>query len=226
MKTIVLTGVTRGLGRAMCEKFVELGHSVAGCGRRKSELQRLQKEFKPPHKFSELDIRDDARVKKWAKDILGESGVPDIVINNAGLINENAPLWEVSAQEFQDVVDVNLCGMANVIRHFTPAMIEKGSGVFVNFSSTWGRSTSPEVAPYCCTKWGVEGLTQAFAQELPGSMCAVALNPGIIHTDMLESCFSDGASHYESPEEWAERAVPFILKLNARQNGQAVSVPG
>ena len=84
------------------------------------------------------------------------------------------------------------------------------SGVIVNFSSGWGRSTDAEVAPYCATKWAIEGLTQAFAQELPSGMAAVALNPGIINTDMLQSCFGGSASGYPSPGGMGQkrRALP------------------
>jgi len=97
--------------------------------------------------------------------------------------------------------------------------------VVVNFSSGWGRATAAEVAPYCATKWAIEGLTQAFAQELPPGMAAVPLNPGIIDTDMLRSCFGEDAGSYLSPEEWAEKAVPFLLKLGAKDNGKALTVP-
>src|SRR5208283_3871533 len=161
----------------------------------------------------------------WAKRILKSHGTPDLVLNNAGLINRNARLWEIGAQEFSDVVDVNLKGTANVIRHFVPAMVKNKSGVIVNFSSGWGRSTAAEVAPYCATKWAIEGLTQALAQELPPGLATVPLNPGIINTDMLRSCFGGSASSYPTPPEWAKIAVPFLLKLGASDNGRSLTVP-
>jgi NAD(P)-dependent dehydrogenase (short-subunit alcohol dehydrogenase family) len=95
----------------------------------------------------------------------------------------------------------------------------------VNFSSGWGRSTAPEVAPYCATKWGVEGLTRALAQELPAGLAAVALNPGIIDTDMLRRTFGSSASAYPDPAIWAVKAVPFLEKLGPRDNGQALTAP-
>ena len=113
-----------------------------------------------------------------------------------------------------------------MIRHFVPAMISAGSGVVVNFSSGWGRSTSPDVAPYCATKWAIEGLTQALADELPSGMAAVPLNPGVIHTDMLDSCFGASAASYPSPETWAKRAVPFILGITTKDSGQPLTVTG
>ena len=99
------------------------------------------------------------------------------------------------------------------------------TGVIVNFSSTWGRSTSAKVAPYCASKWAVEGLTRALADEMPPGMAAVPLNPGIIDTDMLRCCFGDSASAYPSAPQWAKRAVPFLLQLGPRDNGQALTVP-
>ncbi len=123
------------------------------------------------------------------------------------------------------MIDVNLKGVANVIRHFVPAMIKRGSGVIVNFSSGWGRSTDAEVAPYCATKWAIEGLTRALAQELPAGLAAIALNPGIINTDMLRSCFGSSAAAYPTAAQWAKKAAPFLLSLNAEHNGQPLTAP-
>jgi NAD(P)-dependent dehydrogenase (short-subunit alcohol dehydrogenase family) len=224
-KTILITGVSRGLGRAMTEEFIRLDHTVLGCGRSPDEITRLQKQFGSPHNFAVVDVANDGAVAAWAKRILKSHGAPDLVLNNAGFINRNAPLWKIGAAEFSQVIDVNLKGTANVIRHFVPAMVKNQSGVIVNFSSGWGRSTDAEVAPYCATKWAIEGLTQALAQELPPGMAAVPLNPGIINTDMLRSCFGSSASSYPTAEEWAKIAVPFLLKLSALDNGRPLTVP-
>ena len=114
-----------------------------------------------------VDVASDGQVKAWAQELLANYSPPDLLINNAALVNNLAPLWEVSSEEFSQVIDVNIKGTANVIRHFVPAMIARKSGIVVNFSSGWGRSTSPEVAPYCASKWAIEGLTRSLAQELP-----------------------------------------------------------
>lgn len=224
-RRVVITGVTRGCGRAMAEEFIRLGHTVAGCGRSQELIAILQQLHAQAHDFSVVDVASDREVAAWSKRVLATHGVPDLLLNNAAIINRNAPLWEVSAQDFSDVVDVNLKGVANVIRQFVPAMIKQGRGVIVNFSSGWGRSTDAEVSPYCATKWAIEGLTRALAQELPAGLAAIPLNPGIIHTEMLQSCFGAAASGYPDAVRWAQTAVPFLLEIGPAQNGKPLTAP-
>ncbi|MBI3409223.1 MAG: SDR family oxidoreductase [Planctomycetes bacterium] len=217
---IVLTGVTRGLGLAMVEKFIELGHTVLGCGRTRDAIDNLRKRFRPPNDFAAVDVAQESQVEPWAARLLSSNGAPDLLINNAAIINQNAPLWQVPADEFDRLIDVNVKGVANVIRHFLPAMVARKSGVVVNFTSGWGRTVAADVAPYCASKWAVEGLTLALAEELPRPMAAVPLDPGVIDTDMLRSCFGGTASRYPSPAKWVEKAAPFILAFNSRDNGK------
>ena len=221
---VVVTGATRGLGRAMVSRLIAAGHTVAGCGRSTQAVAELDAEYAGSHRFDTVDVSDDGQVREWAGSMIRQLGPPDLLLNNAASINSNANLWEVPVEEFDTVVDVNIKGVANVIRHFVPAMIARGSGIIVNFSSGWGRSASAEVAPYCATKWAIEGLTQAMAQELPPRMAAVPLNPGIINTDMLQSCFGSSAGHYPDADEWSRFAVPYILSISPSQNGQPLSV--
>ncbi len=221
---IVVTGATRGLGRAMVEGFIADGHTMIGCGRSVQHVETLRSVFGKPHQFSVVDVGDNASVAAWASEALAD-GPPDLLVNNAALINANAPLWEVGADEFDGMMRVNVNGVANMIRHFVPPMIEAGRGVVVNFSSGWGRSVASEVAPYCGSKWAIEGLTRALAEDLPPGLAAVPLNPGVINTDMLQSCFASGASSFPTADEWAKQAVPFILSLSASDNGEPLTVP-
>jgi NAD(P)-dependent dehydrogenase (short-subunit alcohol dehydrogenase family) len=224
-RCIVLTGVSRGLGLAMAEGFIERGHTVHGCARSADALKQVRKRFGGEHTFEVVDVTRDDQVRAWALRVLGAGSMIDLLINNAGVINRNSVLWEVPADEFARVVDVNINGVTHVIRHFAPAMVARGRGVIVNFSSGWGRSVSAEVAPYCATKYAIEGLTKALAAELPSGMAAVPLNPGIIDTDMLRSCFGEAAANYPGPTRWAAKAVPFLLKLGPKDSGQSLSVP-
>lgn len=223
-KFIVITGVTKGLGRALAEWYIANGHTVAGCGR-SAEILDLRFTHPAPHDFSVVDVTDETKVAIWAAKLCGPDVAPDVLICNAAVMNTPAPLWKVPAQEFNRLIDVNVKGVATVIRHFAPHMIARGSGTIVTLSSGWGRSTSPDVAPYCASKYAIEGLTQALAQELPAGMAAVPLNPGVIDTDMLRQAWAEDASTYVKPTEWAKTAAPFILQLGAKDNGRPATVP-
>jgi NAD(P)-dependent dehydrogenase (short-subunit alcohol dehydrogenase family) len=223
---IVITGVSRGLGRSLAEAFIQAGHTVIGCGRSGEALFDLRMAHGAPHDFSVVDVASDSKVAVWAARVLEHGHPPDLLINNAGVMNRPGPLWEQDDREFTKVVDVNIRGMANVIRHFVPPMVARKKGVIVNLSSGWGRSVSPDVAPYCATKWAVEGLTKALAEELPAGMAAIPLNPGVIDTDMLRQAWADGAARYPKADAWAKTAAPFILKLGPKDNGRSLSVGG
>ena len=223
-KVVVITGATRGLGRVMTAGLIAAGHTVVGCGRSEADIAELTRSHSAPHRFSVVNVADEGEVARWAEATLAAVGPPDLLLNNAAVMNRPAPLWKISAQEFDALVDVNIKGVAHVLRQFLPAIVRRKAGVVVNFSSGWGRSTSPEVAPYCATKWAIEGLSQSLAQEVPQGVAVVALNPGIINTDMLRECFAEGAAGYPSPEVWARTAVPWLLKLSARDNGRSATV--
>jgi NAD(P)-dependent dehydrogenase (short-subunit alcohol dehydrogenase family) len=209
----------------MVDRFVEADCLVRGCGRSDEAIESLRLAVGAPHSFAVVDVSQDAEVARWAKHLHAEGFVPDLLINNAALMNDPAVLWEVPPEEFARLMQVNVTGTFHVLRHFLPAMVRQQRGVIVNFSSGWGRSTSPEVAPYCTTKWAIEGLTQALAAELPASMAAVPLNPGVIDTDMLRQCWGASAGGYPSAEAWSRRAVPFLLSLGAQDNGHPATVP-
>lgn len=222
---MVITGVSRGLGRALALEFANLGHTVVGCARNQQALNELADQLPAPHRFDAIDQVDNHRVVTWANEVVASHGSPDLLINNAASINRNAPLWQVPVDEFSNVIDINIKGVFHVSRAFLPAMISRGSGVIVNLSSGWGRSVSPEVAPYCASKWAIEGLTQALASELPDGLAAIPLNPGIINTEMLQSCFGEAANSYEKAGSWAAKAAPFLLNLDAGDNGRALTAP-
>ncbi len=223
-KKIVITGVTRGLGRALAEEFIRGGHTVIGCGRGAEGIFDLRFAHAAPHDFSVVDVAAPVKVDLWAERVTGIHGAPDLLINNAGVMNTLAPLWKIQPEDFSRVMDINVKGVANVIRAFVPDMVKAGRGVIVNLSSGWGRSVSPEVAPYCASKWAIEGLTRALAEELPDGMAAIPLNPGVIDTDMLRQCWPDDAASNQKPDEWAKRAAKIILGFGPKDNGRPASV--
>ncbi|WP_240038736.1 SDR family oxidoreductase, partial [Okeania hirsuta] len=199
-KLILITGVSRGLGRAMTEAFIQLGHTVIGCSLNKEAIASLEQKFGEPHHFTAVDIADEMQVKNWSQVISSKYDPPDLIINNAGIVHELAPFWEIEGQIFDRVIDINIKGVANVLRNFLPQMVAKSQGVIVNFSAGWGRYTTANAAPYCASKWAIEGLTKALSQELPPGMAAVSLWPGTIHTDTLETVYGDEkAAKYIQP---------------------------
>jgi NAD(P)-dependent dehydrogenase (short-subunit alcohol dehydrogenase family) len=223
-KVIVITGATRGLGRALAGAFAAGGHTVIGCGRGDGQVRALRTDFPGPHHFSQVDVTDGGAVAAWAATVLAKFPAPDLLVNNAAQNTPPPRLGGGRPDQFNALLDVNIKGVFNVIRGFVPAMVARKSGVIVNLSSGWGRSTAPEVAPYCATKYAIEGLTLALAQELPKGMAAVPLNPGIIDTDMLRQAFGEGAGAYPKPDAWVKKAAPLLLNLGATDNGRSLSV--
>ncbi len=223
-RTILVTGSTRGIGRALAVECARLGHTVLGCGRDTARIGDLRRSLPAPHDFAVVDVADDRAVEAWISGLAKRSLVPDLVINNAALIHPELPLWEIPAGLFGEVMGVNVLGTANVIRHVLPYMIPCGRGVIVNMSSGWGRSVDAGFGLYCATKWAIEGLSRALALDLPAGFACVSLSPGVVDTDMLRSAFGYSAGAHPGPETWAKTAAPFILKIGSRQNGEALTV--
>ena len=221
-KLVCISGCSKGLGRAMAIELHKRGWKVAGGARNEEALENLKEVIGGSCFFDTVDVSKSEEVEKFAQSVEEKLGVPNLLVNNAGIINKNAPLTQVPPEEFANVLSINLGGIHNMIRSFVPRMEKRGNGMIVNFSSYWGQSTAPEVGPYCATKWGVEGLTRSLAQELPQGLAAVAFNPGIINTDMLRSCFGDGASSHENPANWARYAVDRLEKIGLPDNGQTI----
>jgi NAD(P)-dependent dehydrogenase (short-subunit alcohol dehydrogenase family) len=222
--TVVITGVTRGLGRAMVDEFVRLGHSICGCARTGAEIDDLNRIY-PDHDFKTVTVASDSEVQAWAEHILTKKGPPDFVLNNAAIMNLKAPLWKVCDREFSDEIEINIKGVVNVIRHFAPAMIGRKRGVLVNFNSRWGKTVEKQMAPYCATKWAVTALTRAVAEELKEhGVAVVGLNPGLVRTEMLGRYLGNTSTvemaHCLTPADWAKIAVPFILGLHLRDTGE------
>ena len=222
---ILITGVSKGLGRVLADTYMAEGHTVIGCGRDPEKILDLRFGCDDKHRFDIVDVAQANKVDVWFETVDASHGVPDLIINNAALMNTPANLWDVPTKAFHQLIDVNVKGVYNVIRAFVPAMVKRGTGVIINLSSGWGRGTSPGVGPYCASKFAIEGLSQAMAQELPDPMACIPLSPGVISTEMLATAWGEEAKQQPSPEEWVKRAAPFILNLGRAENGQSVSVP-
>lgn len=227
-QTVLITGVSQGMGRAMSLELAKRGHTVIGIARSEVKLAALRKECPRPigqqHLFLAVDVTSDAAVKELASQIMEAGLVPTIVVNNAGVINKKDRIWEVPVEEVNFVLDVNIKGPINMLRHFLPILIKRGQGVVVNMSSTWGRTVAPDVVPYCTSKWAIEGLSRAVAMEVPLGVAVVVLDPGVINTDMLVSWLGDRSIEFPTAEEWAPAAVDMILNFTKDDNGSSATV--
>jgi len=228
-KLIVITGVTKGIGRSMAEWFIKNGHRVLGCARSKDEISELNQKYR--HKksnFTALDISNRTEVESWSVECLSEFSSPDILINNAAIGgNAKVKTWEHSLDLFDSVMDVNIKGSNYLVYHFLPSMIDAKKGAVINIGSAWGRSaeSSKNVSAYCSSKWWMEGYSASLAQEIPEPLTCVTLDPGHIDTPLLRTCFSDRfCSEKQSPETWANKACPFILSIDTTHNGQQLTI--
>ena len=144
----MITGVTRGLGRAMVSEFAKLGWTVAGCGRNEILLSELRKQYPAPHQFLAADLTSEESISAFTNTALSGMGAPDLLLNNGGIINHNAPLWEIGEAEFAEVMDINVKGVASIIRHTS----HKGS--LPTFHPPPRCSTHHRRVP--CDRWAVQ----------------------------------------------------------------------
>jgi NAD(P)-dependent dehydrogenase (short-subunit alcohol dehydrogenase family) len=119
-RSIVITGATNGMGRALAEELIARGLSVWGCGRTADDIARLN-ELRPGC-FRVLDIQDEAGLARWAAALDADGHVPDLLINNAAVMHWLAPFCDMPAEAFDRTVDINLKGAARVLRAFLPAL--------------------------------------------------------------------------------------------------------
>ena len=223
---IAITGVTRGLGSVLTEWLIAQGKTIVGCARSREGIDALGRRFGGPHSFEAVDVTSAQDVKRWAGSVIQSNGIPDLVICNASICNDASKRsWELSDEEFDRVVAVNINGTTNVCRAFLPSMVERGAGTLIGLSSRAGRKGLGNLAPYCAGKWGIEGFMKSVARELPEGMASIAMNPCDINTDMFRSNWPDSAPNKPSPQEWVEIAGPFILGLGSEDNGESVTVP-
>ncbi|XP_038876513.1 NADPH-dependent pterin aldehyde reductase-like [Benincasa hispida] len=228
---ILITGVSKGLGRALALELGKHGHTIIGCSRNHNALHSLQLQLssistnnQQRHLLLNLDVTSNSGVEGLLQAVLQTNLVPDILVNNAAIVNEKSKFWEIPPHEFDSVIDTNIKGTTNVLRHFIPLMIAREKKIIVNMSSLWGRIGAPMFSAYSASKWAIEGLTKSIAQELPNGMAIIALHPGIVNTDMLLSCFGDLAANHQNPPEWAVKASRMILNFTSADNGASLSV--
>lgn len=219
-KTALITGAGRGMGRAAAIAFAKEGISVGLLGRTLSNLEKAAdelKEFDVKVSIAAADVQDSESVNKAVEKITSELGQIDILINNAGIAKFGGFL-ELSPQEWEDIIQVNLMGVYHVTRAVLPGMIERKSGDIINISSSAGQKGAPVTSAYSASKFAVLGLTESLMLEVRKHNIRVsALTPSTVATDLaIETNLTDGnPEKVMQPEDLAEYMVA-QLKLNPR----------
>jgi NAD(P)-dependent dehydrogenase (short-subunit alcohol dehydrogenase family) len=226
-KTAVVTGASRGIGRAIALRLAEAGADVALWAREADALHRVAAEVTAAGGRAlaiACDITDSAAVAAAADEVRRTLAPVAIVVNNAGTVLRK-PTAAISDAEWRHVMAVNLDGTFYVTRAFL-SDLTRVSGRVINISSIAGREGTPLLAAYCAAKHGVVGLTRALAEELRAAkVCVNAICPGSVDTIMLREGMP-GASADMSPDDIARTALFLAHAAPSALTGACIDVYG
>lgn len=238
-KVAIITGASRGIGRAVARKYAEEGASVALTARTiTAEVENFVAEL------NELGIKakaytSDASIFASAHDLVAEVlqdfGRIDILVNNAG-ITQDALMMRMTEEQWDNVVSINLKGAFNLIHAVTPSMMRQRSGNIINMSSVVGVSGNAGQANYAASKAGMIGLTMSIAKEMGSrGIRANTIAPGFIATDMTHTLSEEVRKQWEAqiplrrggtPEDVASVAVFLASDMSSYITGQTINVCG
>lgn len=214
---VLITGASRGIGKATALAFAKVGVSSILVGRSAVELEAVADSVRQlgveAHSFV-LDLYDLSQIQPRLTALLTEIGFVEILINNAGM-GYTAPLMETPLTDWQQVIDLNLTSPFQCIQAVLPQMRSHQKGTIINIISVAGRQTFPQWGAYCASKFGLMGLTKTLAQEeRPHGIRVVALCPGAVNTPLWDSKTVEAdfdRSLMLSPEDVAETIVHAAL---------------
>lgn len=182
MRTVVITGGSRGIGAAAVRRFASEGDQVYFLYEKNTELAKALEQ-----ETGAVGIRCDVSDEDAVNAAFRQIGTVDVLVNNAGIVDYNPINW-VSAETFRRVMDVNVTGMFLCCKAALSGMLQKQKGAIVNVSSMWGRVGSSCEVAYSTSKAAVIGMTKALAKELgPSGIRVNAVAPGVIQTDMVKN---------------------------------------
>ena len=182
MRRAIVTGGQSGLGAACATRL------------RADGVEVVTFDVSPEADFT-VDVTDEAQVKA----AVAEVGVVDILINSAGVVGPNKPLWEITLAEWQKTFDVNVTGLFTVTKAVLPGMIDRGWGRIVNMASMAGKDGNPNLSAYSASKAAVIGLTKSLGKELAKTgVIANAIAPAVIETPMNATTSPEVLAHITS----------------------------
>ena len=183
-KTWLITGASRGFGRALAEAVLDAGDRVLATARRPEQLDDLAARYGERVRAVALDVTDPAAAEAAVRAAVDGFGSLGVVVNNAGYAN-SAPIEEMAEDDFRAQIETNLFGVVNVTRAALPVLRTQRSGVFLQFSSIGGRvGGTPGMGAYQAAKFAVEGFSEVLANETaPFGVKVVIVEPGAFRTD-------------------------------------------
>lgn len=191
MKTLLITGGAKGIGRAISEYFLNKGWNVC-VNYLKSEKEALELQEKYPSCFAvKADISCEAEVKAMIKKVTDKFGTVNVLINNAGVAKTELVQY-TSAEDFDRIFNINVKGMFLTVKEILPYMINEKRGSIINISSMWGVTGGSMETVYSASKAAVIGFTKALAKEVgPSGIKVNSIAPGVIKTDMISNLSSE-----------------------------------
>ena len=189
-KNVLVTGGASGIGQATATRFLEEGCAVCVIDRSAEARARVAAELPALSAVIDADVADMGQVRSAFKEAVECMGSVDVLINNAG-ISIRHDFLDITSEEWDTVLGVNLTGVFNVAQTAARHMVDKGSGVILNTASTAGNNGYPHYADYSASKGGVIALTQAMALELAPKVRVNAIAPGYVLTPMQRAEYSD-----------------------------------
>jgi 3-oxoacyl-[acyl-carrier protein] reductase len=226
VSTAIVTGASRGIGRATAIALARRGLDVALLARTESDLGAVAAEVTKQGSRAlalRCDVTSADDVRAASTRALRELGAPIVVVNNAGMIRR-AAVHEMSLEDFRSVIDANLTGTFLVTRAFLAAMLAAKQGRVIQMASISSTLGSPHASAYCAAKWGVVGFTKSLAEELRGTgLCTMSILPGSVDTTMLEG---SGFAPQMTAEDVAGAVVYAALDAPPAMNGSNIELFG